>query len=262
MNFHALLLEFLKINGRVTFRGFGTFHLKNTGAMVEEDGKSISPPGKEIVFDPHTQENEDQFSKFVSEGKKIYLEDAQTEIDEQISLWNTTLEKEKEVTLENVGSFYISEETLRFTGRRIENLSPDSYGLEEINLTQIKNTGTSSGSETDKNSYRFSSSIWWIILLLAGISALTYFGITQPENLFGMRSFQNILEEKAAPQKTNTFAIEKSLAAIQDSARSNTAKIDSLKTGSIKMNSLRADSINAAKFPVISAPQSNKNYSK
>lgn len=257
MNFHAHLLEFLKVNGQVSLPNFGTFYLKNIAAIVDQKEQSISPPGKEITFSDAAENESDHFAKFLSSQKKVSLQEAQAEIIRQISFWNSTLEKEKEIVLENLGTFFLTDQTLHFKGNQTENLSPDSYGLEEIDLTQIKKTGRSSAPENDKNSYRFSPSNWWVLLLLAGIAALTYFGITQPEAIFGKRSFQNLMEEKAVPQKTNTSAIEKSLLALQDSARLNTAKLDSLKT-----DSLKTDSIKAAVIPVKSAPKTYKNYSK
>lgn len=242
MNFFSLFLEFLKVNGQVSFRGFGTFLLKSTGASVDQEVKSISPPGKEIVFDVNAEDQSDAFLQFISQQKNISLADAQLEIDKQVTFWNTTLEKEKEVTLENVGSFYLSESTLHFTGKKVENSSPDFYGLEEINLSEIKKPRKSS---SEKEVYRFSSSYWWIILLLGGISALAYFGITQPETLFGKKSFQNLREEKTLPQKTNTAAIEKSLLASQDSANVS-AKIS---------DSTRTDSLQSASLPLKSTPK-------
>ena len=250
MNFNAHLLEFLKVNGQVSLPNFGTFYLKNIAAIVDQKEQSISPPGKEITFDDAAETESDLFVKFLSSQKKIALPEAKVEISQQISFWKSTLEKEKEIVLENLGIFFLTDHTLHFKGNQTENLSPDFYGLEEINLTQIKKTGRSSTPENDKNSYRFSPSIWWVLLLIAGIAALTYFGITQPEEIFGKRSFQNLIEEKAIPQKTNTYAIEKSLLALQDSARLNTAILDSL-----KIDSLKTDSIKAAAIPLKIAPK-------
>ncbi|MEC5157384.1 hypothetical protein [Chryseobacterium sp. MP_3.2] len=245
MNFFSLILEFLKANGQVSFRGFGTFLLKSTGASLDQEIKSISPPGKEIVFDVNAEDHSDGFLQFISQQKNISLAEAQVEIDKQVTFWNTTLEKEKEVTLENVGSFYLSESTLHFTGKKVENSSPDFYGLEEINLAEIKKTRKSTSKKEEKEEYRFSSSIWWIILLFAGISALTYFGITQPETLFSKKSFQNLREEKPVPQKTNTAAIEKTLLALQDSVSLSAKNLDST----------RIDSLQSVSIPLKSTPK-------
>lgn len=245
MNFFSLFLEFLKANGQVSFRGFGTFLLKSTGASLDQEVKSISPPGKEIIFDVNAEDHSDAFLQFFSQQRKVSLAEAQVEIDKQVTFWNTTLEKEKEITLENVGSFYLSESTLHFTGKKVQNSSPDFYGLEEINITEIKKNHKSSPRKEEKEAYKFSSSIWWIILLFAGISALAYFGITQPETLFGKKSFQNLREEKPVPPKTNTAALEKSLLALKDSA-SLSAKVS---------DSIRIDSLHSAVLPLNSTPK-------
>ena len=49
MNFTALILEFLKQNGSATFPGFGTFFLKKSNAVLDQDGKSILPPGARYI---------------------------------------------------------------------------------------------------------------------------------------------------------------------------------------------------------------------
>ena len=77
MNFFSLFLEFLKANGQVSFRGFGTFLLKSTGASLDQEVKSISPPGKEIIFDVNAEDYSNAFLQFISQQRKISLAEAQ-----------------------------------------------------------------------------------------------------------------------------------------------------------------------------------------
>ena len=83
MNFSFLILEFLKQQGNVPVPGFGTFYLKNTNALVDEDGKSILPPGKEVAFKISDSSSDSAFAKFIAQRKNIPLIDAEIEMKKQ-----------------------------------------------------------------------------------------------------------------------------------------------------------------------------------
>ncbi len=224
MNFNALLLEFLKTNGSLSLLGFGTFYLKNSTAFLDSNGQNILPPGREIAFQNEDHNFSDGFLKFFASKKSISISAAETEIKKHVTFWNSTLEKEGKLIVENIGDFTLAESSVLFTGNRLEKISPDFYGLEEINLAEIKNRKTKS-----KN-YQFKPSIWWIAPLILGVVAITYFGITQPEKIFGKRSFVNLEEKK--PE----IKIAKPIAA-SDSAALNKIS-DSLKMDSIQKTAL------------------------
>ena len=251
MNFSFLILEFLKQQGNVPVPGFGTFYLKNTNALVDEDGKSILPPGKEVAFKISDSSSDSAFAKFIAQRKNIPLIDAEIEMKKQTNFWYSVLEKEGKFVLENIGTFLLSDSQIHFTGNRTENLSPDFYGLEEIHLSQINNSGNLPKTEANKSSYRFSKTLYWLVPLLLGVSGLAYFGITQPELIFGKKSFGNGLE----PVPTSKIVKE-------------TVKIDSIKQDSLMMinpvvDSAKADSLQSkAIAPVPVTKWSSKKYSK
>ena len=236
MNFNALLLEFLKTNGPLSLLGFGTFFLKNSTAYVDSNGQNIVPPGKEIGFQTEDTKDSEQFLNFLGSKKDISVSAAETEIKKQVDFWNSTLEKEGILMVENIGTFTLSESNIHLTGNRLEKISPDFYGLEEINLSQIKKAKTSKNLEKSENAYHFKPSIWWIAPLIAGILAITYFGITQPEKIFGKRSFKNL------EQKKPEIKVEKPVI-ISDSLRLNNLKSDSLKADSLQKTALPTNNI-------------------
>ena len=220
MNFNALLLEFLKTNGSLSLLGFGTFHLKNSTAFLDSNGQNILPPGREIAFQTDENNLSDDFLKFLAEKKGISISAAETEIKKHVTFWNSTLEKDGKLILENIGDFTLAESEVLFTGNRLEKISPDFYGLEEINLSEIKNR------KSANKSFQFKPSIWWIAPLIVGVLAITYFGITQPEKIFGKKSFSDLQEKK--PE----IKIEKPIV-VKDSATLN-KNLDSLKMDSIQ----------------------------
>ena len=242
MNFPLLLLELLKKQGSVSLPGFGTFYLHTVNAVLDKEGKNILPPGAEVAFKTDLSGNGNEFATFISAQKNISFVEAEAEIKKQINYWNATLLKDKQVEVEHLGTFFLEDSKMIFSGNRTENLSADFYGLEEINISEIKNSKNKSGS-----SYRLSKSVYWITPLILGVLALTYFGITQPETIFGKKSFTN-----ETPKKEVT------------PIKIDSVKIDSLNAVRIAMDSIKNDSLQKAISP-IKAPAkkwSSKNYSK
>lgn len=245
MNFSSVILDSLQKNGPTSVSGFGTFYLKNTNAVVDQDTKNILPPGKEIAFNADFKGNAIRLANFISKEKNIPLIDAEIEVRKLVNFWNGTLDKEKELIVENLGTFSLDDSKVHFSGLRTENLSPDFYGLEQINISEIKKPRIYSKQKSKENSYQFSNSIWWVLPIILGIGAITYFGITQPEYIFGKKSFNNKLPDEKPFQKV-----------VKDSL-----KVDSTK---IKEDSIRTDSIEGVAItPKTSAKKwSSKNYSK
>ena len=173
MNFSLSLLDYLKKQGSVTIPNFGTFYLQTITAELDKEGKNILPPGAEVAFKTDLFGNGNDFSSFLATQKNIPLIEAELEIKKQVNYWNATLLKDKKVQVENLGTFFLEDSQMIFSGNRAENLSQDFYGLEEINLSEIKNSPRKSGT-----SYRLSKSFYWISPILIGILALTYLGIT------------------------------------------------------------------------------------
>lgn len=226
MNIVSQIQEFLKKTGNVSISGFGTFYLKSSNAVLDKEGKSILPPGKEIAFRNDVENTSDDFVKFVAAQNNLPLIDAQIEIKKHVNFWNAALYKEKTLTIENLGRFSLDESKIHFTGIRTENLSADFYGLEEITFSEIKtNRRGKSGS------YKTSNSLWWLVPLLVGIAGITYFGITQPEKLFGKRTFGKIPSPKVAEKVP-----------VKDSVQTIISPEDSIKTDTIQHVIITAES--------------------
>ncbi|MDQ0476654.1 hypothetical protein [Chryseobacterium sp. MDT2-18] len=241
MNFSLHLLEYLKKQGNVSIPGFGTFYLHTINAVLDKEGKNILPPGKETAFKTDISENTNDFAQYLSKQRNIPLIDAEIEIKKQLNYWNATLLKDQKVEVDHLGTFFLEDSKMFFQGNRAENLSADFYGLEEINLSDIKNSTKKTG-----NSYTLKTSFLWITPLLIGIIALTYFGVTQPEMIFGRKSFYKETPKKEVkPIKTDTV------------------KRDSLKAVQLAADSIKNDSLQKAIAPVKTPAKkwSSKTYS-
>lgn len=225
MNFPVLILEFLHKHGHVNIPGFGVFYLKNTNASLDNENAHILPPGKEVAFRTETSEKDESLANYIVQQNKISRIEAEIELRKLTNFWNSTLDKDGKIAIENIGTFFLDDSKLHFAGERTENLSPDFYGLEEINLSQIKNPQPIESTENAAKPYRFSKTIFWLIPVLLGIGVITYLGLSQPEIIFGQKSFKNGFGKPMEKKIENPSAKT-------DSAVVKQLAIDSLKTDS------------------------------
>lgn len=225
MNFSVLILEFLNKHGHVNIPGFGVFYLKTTNASLDNENAHILPPGKEVAFRTETSEKDESLADYILQQNKISRIEAEIELKKLTNFWNSTLEKDGKIAIENIGTFYLDDSKLHFTGERTVNLSPDFYGLEEINLSQIKNAQPTASADDGAKPYRFSKTIFWLVPVLLAIGVITYLGLSQPEIIFGQKSFGNGFGKPIEKKIENSSAKT-------DSAEVKQLAIDSLKTDS------------------------------
>lgn len=225
MNFPVLILEFLNKHGHVNIPGFGVFYLKDTNASLDNENAHILPPGKEVAFRTETSEKDENLADFIIQKNNLSRIEAEIEIRKLTNFWNSTLEKDGKIAIENIGTFFLDDSKLRFTGERTVNLSPDFYGLEEINLSQIKNAQPTESVDSGAKPYRFSKTIFWLIPVLLGIGVITYLVLSQPEIIFGQKSFRNGFGKPIAKKIVNP------------SAKTDSAVVKQLATDSLKTDS-------------------------
>ncbi|HIC8926037.1 TPA: hypothetical protein ACW72V_003538, partial [Elizabethkingia anophelis] len=114
-------------------------------------------------------------------------------------------------------------------------LNNSFYGLEEILLpkvSRIQPVQTLQKEVKKANDYKANRSWIWILLALGGVGAIVYFGITQPEEIFGKKSFDN-----AQPKKVHVPTKEELLQKQEQEALR--LKMDSIKADSIKKDSIK-----------------------
>jgi len=228
MNPAHYIPEYLIRNAKAEISSFGVFGLKNSGAVINEQ-QLILPPAKEITFVPDYETKDDGFLKYVSERENISLFEAELQLKKYTNQWKASLEADREVHIENTGFFRNSENGIIFKGARIENSTPDFYGLEEIKISEIKKTDDFSddtkNEEEEQNAYRFNNSILWIFLIAFPLAGIFYFAATNQELLFGKKTDFSV--------KTSTHRIEKKIPE-NDSLKNKTVQ-DSIKKDSVKI---------------------------
>lgn len=219
---HTSILEYLKTHNKADILGFGIFFLKDTSAKVLSTNGDILPPAKEIHYEYKESIDNTDFVSFLTKNKNISVEEAQNIIKTETEIWKKHLRERQNFNIENLGKFSFEGENFQFQGERIENLSPDFFGLEKINLTEIQENKTPENTEENPTeNYRFGNFILWTFLFIIPILGLLGAGIWYSSIIFGKKSFE-------------TISIQKGTNRIQPTAPKidtiNTTKKDSLNT--------------------------------
>lgn len=215
MNISALILEYLKLRHKATVTGFGDFQLENAAAVLNPEDKTMLPPAQKITYKPDYEAYGPDFEYFVAEQKSLTAADAAAEIKTQVTFWKNKFNEGENFNIEGLGVFKISADSVHFDGNRIAADHSEFYGLEEINLAELGKRRGNTQSPVEKKPYSIGKSAVWLLLLAVPIGALAYFGITQPEMLFGRKSFTpSTLQKmkdtvKAVPAKRDTVNLMK-----------------------------------------------------
>lgn len=238
MNITAYINEFLKEHNRVVVSGFGEFFLKNAKAVVDEKTKSILPPAKEIGFTIDYQVRDQKLVNYISKKTATSALRVESDLIKLTDYWRKQLSEARQLSIEGLGRFSQTDDELKFHGERIEKASPDFYGLEEIDLQNLK---TYSGNHHSEDNYKFNNSILWLFLLILPVLGIIFLAFTQRERVFGKKSFDDL------SVKTSTHRIN-------DSAKINRANQDVSRIDSLRLDSIKQDSIKKPVVPVYKKP--------
>ncbi|MBB4808015.1 hypothetical protein HNP38_003355 [Chryseobacterium defluvii] len=199
MNISAYILEYLKQFGSVTVPGFGVFYLENSKAIINSDNGSILPPSSQIAFTPDYGVKSDELAAFISSQKQSSIESSKNELLIQTDFWKKKLQADQMLEIQNLGSIFIEDGKTHFKGNRLESDHPDFYGLEEIRISDMN----VDHSHTDNmaNEYQFNTSLLWIFLFIVPVLGILYLTYTQPELLFGKKSFDEASAQVRTQEK-------------------------------------------------------------
>ncbi len=186
MKLETLILEKLKTYPKVEISGFGTFYLKNSEAKILEKTTRILPPGQEIALEFDYQLSDQGFARYLAGKMRLTHVQALDLIATHSTYWKNQLSEAKELSLEGLGAFFSDAGEILFHGERLEISSPDQFGLEAIDLKELKEK--KSGSNQQATAYTLQKSAPWVVLLLIPVAGLIVLALTDKELLFGKRS--------------------------------------------------------------------------
>ncbi len=232
MNIPQYIIELLKESDTVVVDGFGVFSLKTKSALVHDDGL-ISPPSKTISFtyDDHAKNN--SLISYLSKKENISILSVEIELKKEVNKWKEQLDNTQNLQIEGIGSIFKGHHDYIFIGEKIETQVSDFYGLEEINLSEIKTNTTpeleiSEDITQNPSDYKFNNSILWAFLIAIPVLGILYLGIAKQDIIFGKKSIEKLavkplseiktipsVKDSASTQKPDSTSVKK------DSATSN-----------------------------------------
>lgn len=231
MNLSSYISEYLNKYGKAEIFHFGTFYLKNSKAIINPETGIILPPTKRVAFAADYKMQDGGFINYVSKAKNIPVNDIIQKLDIQTEYWKKRILAGDDFQIEPLGRFLFSDEEVEFQGSRIDTENPDFYGLETINLSEIK--GRAIPQKPKKSAVsRFGAFILWMFLVSVPVAGLIYLIMTQQDLLSGKKNVPKI------SITTSTHRIEESSGIPADSLikkQMDSAISDSLN----KMNSLQ-----------------------
>lgn len=230
MNISAYILEYLKQFGSVVVPNFGVFSLENSKAIVNSENGSILPPASQIAFAADYDIQSEELAAFIAAQKQMSLGASKSDLKIQTDFWKKKLQADQVLEIQNLGKLSLHNDQIVFSGKRLENDRPDFYGLEEIRISDIKNSEKKEKPTESKKDYTFNKSILWTFLFVVPVLGIAYLGYSQQDLIFGKKSFDSISVQ------TKTKRIEKIFPVKVDSA---TLKV----SDTLKKDSLRKDSI-------------------
>ena len=230
MNLGQHIFNYLQQNGRVELPGFGIFTVEKKSAHLDESSSVLLPPVQEIKFQRNTLVFNSDLSKYVAEATDENLFVIQTKMKEEVLFWHDLLEKNNNLTIEELGEFVSENGEIQLLSKNDFTQSPSYFGLEKIDLKEIekpKSTEHSYEKEDSDNQYVFSKSILWTFLLIIPVGAILYLSINYKDKIFGKKSFNLSV-------KTSTHRIEKDTLNRKNSLNKDSVKVKT--TDSIKIS--------------------------
>lgn len=226
MNLGQYLFGFLQEKGRAELPNFGVFSLQKKSAILNEEDATLLPPTYEIFFEKNDSILNSDFAKYISEksGENLFI--VQSELKDQIQSWKQELAENKKFLVEELGEFSEENGSLKLLNASNFVHNSNFFGLEEINLKEIKENKITSDKKDSEDDYVFSKSILWVFLFIIPVGGILFLALTYQDKIFGKKSFDMSV-------KTSTHRIEEKPLIKKDSAKKDSIKSfkkDSLKT--------------------------------
>ena len=230
MKISADILVFLKLYKKASVPNFGWFSVVKTGAIFDSTTQTLLPPSQQIDFEKKPIQSDEGLIQFIAKRNHTTAQIAEEELNRQVGIWNDALAQNKSLTLDELGFFSLENQTIHFQGARILAENSDFFGLDEINLENIKKTSSYRGLKVKKSSSSsFNSVVLWTFLVVIPIAGLVFLAIIQQDLLFGKKSFGNVSIQNSTHRIEKPIAKDSTLIIISaDSLTIKTPSIDSL----------------------------------
>tara|TARA_B100000683_G_scaffold273799_1_gene320298 strand:- start:897 stop:1835 length:939 start_codon:yes stop_codon:yes gene_type:complete len=224
--------ELLFLHDCVIIPEFGGFIGNNKSAVLNEITRTISPPSKEILFNPNLKTNDGLLINHISKSEGISNVEARNLVVNYVSLINQKLKKIRTFRIENVGLLSLgTEENILFLQDSFTNYNLDSFGLKSQKTKKVDHIEKKiKVITTPISTKKGRRKIWKAAAILLPIISLSLVSITQEEkieNLYThMSSFKLFSKTETSPKLQKN--IEKKLELIITPEETKITKLEKL----------------------------------
>jgi nucleoid DNA-binding protein len=160
MDITLYIIDYLHQNKTVVLPRFGALSITNTSAQIQTEQASFAPPVYEINFVRDLHSESIDFSKYVAEKLQQPHAEIHEMLKQQINAWNDYLDKNQELYIANVGSFYYQNEALCYTPDESLDHSADYFGLEPLDFKSLEQ------QEFKEEKSKLATALVWIFLII------------------------------------------------------------------------------------------------
>jgi len=130
--------DLLFLHDCVIIPKFGGFVGNNTSSVLNETTGFISPPSKEILFNPNLQTNDGLLVNHIAISEQITNEEAKRNLEEYVSTIKEKLQSIRTYRIEKVGLLSIGiDENILFLQDSFTNYNLDSFGLKSQQTKKV-----------------------------------------------------------------------------------------------------------------------------
>jgi len=208
----------------VILPGFGAFLSQKVSAEFDEKQQNFYPPKKQLSFNSQLKKNDGLLANYIAEVENLGYKKAVYKIEEYVQQLQLQLEKDKNFTIKNIGTFDVSiEGKLQFEPLTATNFLADSFGLSSIPALSVSREELKKQVEDleEKAPILFTperrSKTPYLKYAAIGILALGLSGFTGLKLYSNQVSNHNIAEQQAAESQLQqkiqqaTFVIDNPL---------------------------------------------------
>lgn len=183
MNFEHYLYQYLLKHHKAEVPDFGVFELTKESAKIDAESSIITPPKELVAFFYRPTVFDNHLARYIAEETQSNLFTVQMNLKAEVSKWMQQLQNENILNLGNLGQFQLDHDNNVI---KIADNNDDVFGLETINLENLKLPKSKIKSLTED--YSFNKNVLWTFLaiIIVGTSALFFFG--DQELIFGKSS--------------------------------------------------------------------------
>ena len=133
------LIELLHDHDCVIVPQWGGFLTHYRPARLDEARHLIHPPGKELGFNRHLVRNDGLLADHIAKRGHMDFNTASQRIDEEVAVWQASLDTHGRFELPHMGIFYRDPEgNLQFDPDKRGNFMRDAYGLRPLKALPVK----------------------------------------------------------------------------------------------------------------------------